>query len=388
MEDRRDTLRRMITSVVVSVLWGGFTMVAAQLPPEIMADRYLLQAEQAVRDQDFAAARAALESLQALQREHGLEPPPEHHYRYAQVWEATGQLQRAMEAAVRYLQLRGREAEHYTEALELMNRAEPPDAAGESRVFDGMRFVWVPGGEFPMGSDSPEADHGERPLRRVRMSRGFWLGKYEVTQEQWEAVMGSNPSHHTEANAKASIAAASIRPSDPKDRQGHRIETISACSPNCPVESVSWHDVQEFIRRLNARAGGNQYRLPTEAEWEYAARAGTSGDRSGNVDAIGWSEGNSGSRPHPVGQKAPNAWGLHDMLGNVWEWVQDCWNGDYLGAPTDGSAWESGDCSQRVLRGGSWGSDPRNLRAANRNRGAPGLRYDFLGFRVARTLTP
>ena len=114
------------------------------------------------------------------------------------------------------------------------------------------------------------------------------IGKYEVTQELWQAVMGSNPSHFNE------------------------------CGPDCPVEQVSWDDVQAFIAKLNAREGGQRYRLPTEAEWEYAARAGTSGDRYGNLDAIAWYVDNSRDRTHPVGQKAPNAWGLHDMLGNVW----------------------------------------------------------------------
>ena len=356
-------------------------VTAMQLPPEIQADRYLLQAEQAVRDQNFGAARAAMESLQALQGEHGLEPPPEDHYRYAQVWEAAGRPKRAMEAAVRYLQLRGREAEHYTEALELMNRVKPADAAGESRMFDGMEFVWVPAGEFLMGSDSSQADDDEQPVTRVRISRGFWLGKYEVTQEQWEAVMGSNPSYHTEANAKA-VA----QRNDPEDEDP--IEIPDVCSPNCPVERVSWHEVQDFIRRLNERAGENRYRLPSGAEWEYAARAGTSGDRYGNPDAIGWHRFNSRWRTHTVGKKAPNAWGLHDMLGNVWEWVQDCWNANYLGAPTDGSAWEIGDCSRRVLRGGSRYSPPGFLRAASRRGYSSGLRNDNFGFRVARTLTP
>ena len=124
---------------------------------------------------------------------------------------------------------------------------------------------------------------------------------------------------------------------------------------------MSWNDAQEFIGRLNARGGGNRYRLPSEAEWEYAARAGTTGDRYGSVDAIGWHNDNSGRRTHPVGQKAPNGWGLHDMLGNVWEWVEDCWHNGYGGAPTDGTAWTTGgDCNRRVLRGGSWELHPED----------------------------
>ena len=194
-----------------------------------------------------------------------------------------------------------------------------------------------------MGSRSAQADDDERPRTRVRISRGFYLGKYEVTQELWQAVTGTNPSR------------------------------FSGCG-RCPVEKVSWNDAQEFIRRLNARAGGTRYRLPTEAEWEYAARAGTVGDRYGNVDAIAWHEDNSGERTHPVGQKAPNAWGLHDMLGNVYEWVQDR-NGGYPGGlVTDPAGPSSG--SFRVYRGGSWIDGAGYCRASYRGiSGAPGRRY-------------
>ena len=235
-------------------------------------------------------------------------------------------------------------------ALELALRA------GESRVFDGMEFVWIPAGEFRMGSTSRLAEDDEQPVRQVRIRQGLWLGKQEVTQSEWQREMGSNPSRFDE------------------------------CGPTCPVERVSWNDAQEFIGRLNARGGGNRYRLPTEAEWEYAARAGTTGDRYGNVDAIGWYRDNSGRRTHPVGQKGPNGWGLHDMLGNVSEWVEDCWQHSYRGAPTDGTAWTTGgDCNRRVLRGGSWHDNPRFLRAANRFWGDGGLRDISVGFRVART---
>ena len=227
---------------------------------------------------------------------------------------------------------------------------------GETQVFDGMEFVWIPAGEFRMGSTSAEADDDEQPVRTVRIGEGFWLGKHEVTQSEWQREMGSNPSRFDE------------------------------CGPTCPVEQVSWDDAQEFIGRLNARGGGNRYRLPSEAEWEYAARAGTTGDRYGNVDAIGWYRDNSRSSPHPVGQKGPNGWGLHDMLGNVWEWVEDCWHDSYRGAPTDGTAWTTGGNCRRVLRGGSWDLNPRNLRAANRGRFGDGDRSNLVGFRVARTL--
>ena len=236
--------------------------------------------------------------------------------------------------------------------------------AGESRVFDGIEFVWIPPGEFRMGFTSRHAYSDEKPVTRVRISRGFWLGKYEVTQRQWQAVMGSNPSG------------------------------FKNCGGNCPVERVFWNDVQDFIRKLNRRSEVRRYRLPTEAEWEYAARAGTETDTyAGDItkptgkdpvlNRIAWYGGNSGDRTHPVGRKSPNAWGLHDMLGNVYEWVGD-WYGNYPGgAVTDpgGPRWGS----YRVGRGGSWFYGARFCRSAFRNRYSPGFRGDALGFRLVRT---
>ena len=236
----------------------------------------------------------------------------------------------------------------------------PASRAGDSQEFDGMEFVWIPAGEFRMGSTSRR---DEQPVRQVRIRQGLWLGKHEVTQAEWQRVMGSNPSRFDE------------------------------CGPTCPVERVSWNDAQEFIGRLNARGGGNRYRLPTEAEWEYAARAGTTteywwgneiGDNRANCDGCGsqWDDESTA----PVGLFAANAWGLHDVHGNVWEWVQDCMHNSYQGAPGDGSAWTSGgNCRRRVLRGGSWSYVPWNLRAANRLRRADGYRSNVVGFRVART---
>jgi len=211
-----------------------------------------------------------------------------------------------------------------------------------------MEFVRILPGEFQMGSEGGDDD--ERPLHLVRITSGFELGKYEVTQAQWEAVMGSNPSHF---------------------QGGDR-----------PVEQVSANDAQEFLRRLNARGDGRRYRLPTEAEWEYAARAGSREARYGNVDDIGWYSGNSGSQTHPVGQKQPNAWGLYDMLGNVLEWCQDRYGPYSAGAVTDPQGPRSGQ--YRVMRGGSWYVDARFLRAPDRFRVPPRNRNDIIGLRCVR----
>ena len=262
----------------------------AQLPPEIEADRFLLQLETAIQEQDFQGAKTTIDRILELQAEHDLELPEQFSFQYAQVLERLGLYDEAMETVTRYLTRVGRAGEFYREALALLNDAESAKAtaieaaaeaarrpAGETRVFDGMEFVWVPAGEFRMGSNSPSmlAYGGEMVVTQVRISRGFWLGKHEVTQAEWQGVMGSNPSNY------------------------------ERCGARCPVEDVSWNDAQEFIGRLNGRSGGNRYRLPTGAEWEYAARAGTTGDRYGDVDAIAWHRGNSvGDGPKPVGQKA------------------------------------------------------------------------------------
>ena len=230
-----------------------------------------------------------------------------------------------------------------------------------------LEMVRIGPGTFQMGSPPSEQGRNlnEGPVHEVTIRQGFYLGKYEVTQAQWEAVMGSNPSR------------------------------FSGCG-DCPVERVSWDDAQAFIRKLNEMEGENHYRLPSEAEWEYAARAGTT-TRYSWGDDIGRNRANcrgcgsqwDGKETAPVGSFPANAWGLHDMHGNVREWVQDCWNGSYQGAPVDGSAWESGICSGRVWRGGSWDYGPRFLRAANRSWHVPsGFRLFVYGFRIARTVTP
>jgi formylglycine-generating enzyme required for sulfatase activity len=219
----------------------------------------------------------------------------------------------------------------------------------------GMQFALIPAGEFQMGSTSGADD--ERPVHTVRLSKPFYLGIHEVTQGQWEAVMGNNPSQF----------------------KG---------DANRPVEMVSWEEVQQFIDKLNTREGGTQYRLPTEAEWEYAARAGSTtaysfGDDSSQLGKYAWFEGNAGKTTHPVGTLQPNAWGLYDMHGNVWEWVQD-WYGKYTAEPvTDPQGPASG--SLRVYRGGSWLIGARSCRSASRYNGAPGYRYVSLGFRLLRT---
>ena len=223
---------------------------------------------------------------------------------------------------------------------------------------DCPELVVIPAGRFMMGSN--DGDASEKPIHPVNIKQ-FAIGKTEVTQAQWQAVMGSNPSY------------------------------FKNCGSNCPVEQVSWNDVQQFIQKLNAKTG-QSYRLPSEAEWEYAARAGSQskysfGDSEDQLGQHAWYKSNSGNSTKPVAGKQANAFGLHDMYGNVWEWVEDCWHDNYSGAPTDGSAWTT-SCTEnrRVLRGGSWLYYPADLRSANRDWGTPDVRGGNSGFRLARTL--
>ena len=218
----------------------------------------------------------------------------------------------------------------------------------------GMRFEEIPAGEFIMGSESTEAGYYETPLTQVRITAEFEIGRHEVTQGQWKAVMGGNPSANDE------------------------------CGAHCPVENVSWDDAQEFVGRLNSIDDGYNYRLPTEAEWEFSARGGTTEDRYGPVDEIAWHSGNSGFDPHRVGLKTPNAFGLYDMLGNVSEWVQD-WRASYPGGSVSNPAGPDTG-SFRVHRGGDYWSSERYSRAPARSYRSPGTGSRYVGFRLARSL--
>ena len=232
--------------------------------------------------------------------------------------------------------------------------APPPTArsAGFSDPTTGMEFVNVPGGCFQMGDTFGDGDSDEKPMHEVCVS-DFAVGKYEVTQGEWRRIMGNNPSRY------------------------------NRCGDNCPVEQVSWDDAQEFIKKLNSQSG-RSYRLPTEAEWEYAARSGGRNEKysgGGNVDYLAWYGRNSGSKTRDVGQKQPNGLGIFDMSGNVYEWVLD-WKGKYPGdRQQDPQGPPNGD--SRVRRGGDWWIGSGGVRAANRVGGSPGSGSSYLGFRLA-----
>ena len=222
-------------------------------------------------------------------------------------------------------------------------------------------MVVVPAGSFMMGSD---AHDDEQPVHEVVIAAPLAVGRHEVAFSEFDACV--------------SDGGCSYSPDDEGWGRGDR-----------PVINVSWQDAREYVEWLGRETGGD-YRLLSESEWEYVARAGTTGKYHFG-SGISSSQANFGGnvgRTAPVGSYPANAFGLHDVHGNVWEWVEDCWNGSYLGAPSDGSAWTSGDCAFRVLRGGSWYYVPWSLRSAYRNWGRPDGRGFISGFRVARTLTP
>jgi formylglycine-generating enzyme required for sulfatase activity len=298
-----------------------------------------------------ALARAGLERLSdtVAAQQQALQEAAEKLATERAVFEAEQKLARERLAA---------EAAQKAAAAEAARRAAANFRPGQviKDCADCPEMVAIPGGSFVMGADK---NPDEKPPHPVTL-RSFLMGKTEVTQGQWKAVMGSNPSR------------------------------FNQCGDECPVEQVSWGDAQEFIVKLKHKTG-LVYRLPSEAEWEYAARAGsttewTPGNDESRLTDFAWFSANSRAKSQPVAQKRPNAFGLFDMHGNVWEWVEDCWHNNYSSAPRDGSAWVT-TCSSaaRVLRGGSWSIDPPLLRSANRNWNASDIRTSYNGLRLART---
>lgn len=232
-----------------------------------------------------------------------------------------------------------------------------PPAAQPGRNYiepiTSTEFVLVPKGCFEMGDISSDTEPDERPVHEVCLE-SFHIGKYEITQSQWQTIMGTNPSYFRQ------------------------------CGKSCPVENISWSDAGRFIKKLNSKTG-KTFRLPTEAEWEYAAKSGGRHKRySGTEDSIntfGWHEEISSGAPHPVGQKMPNLFGIHDMSGNVAEWVQD-WKGEYTAGPAKGPT-GPGNGKYKVFRGGSWLDDSSNLRTTYRSELDPKARTNSIGLRLA-----
>lgn len=376
------------------------TSLAAQLPPDVQADRLLLRAERQIGNGEYWPALASLDELLSLQAEHDLAIPESFWFNHAVASRGAGLYAQAAASATRYVESTGREGEHYLAALELLDAAEAAAEreaaearrlaarrereereaeerrarAGEmakvaaelDRLAPGMELVVIPAGSFRMGCVSGVGCYDdEYPVHQVTIPRPFAVSKHEVTHAQWDACVLAGGCGRRE------------------------VEQRRQRSSN-PV-GVSWDEAEEYVRWLSRETGG-EYRLLSESEWEYAARAGWStayswgneiGSGRANCQGCGgrWDGENSWA---PVGSFGPNAWGLYDMHGNSREWVQDCWSESYDGAPPDGSAWQSGDCSRRVVRSGNWALEPRHVRSAYRE----AFSSFHFGFRVARELTP
>ena len=274
--------------------------------------------------------------------------------------------------------------------VELAPEPEQPVTPRTSSSAAPAGFVRISAGSFQMGSPSSESGRDDDESRhRVTITRDFYLQAHEVTQGEWRSLMGNNPSN------------------------------FSSCGNNCPVEMVNWWEAVAYANALSRREGLQEcytlsgcgstdpgegmeclsvsfvgldcsgYRLPTEAEWEYSARAGTTtawycGSNESCVDGIAWYTGNAGSRTHPVGEMRPNDWGLYDMAGNVWEWVWDWYDSDYYSSSPSSDPTGPRTGQNRAVRGGGWGNYARNVRSANRALSRPGYRGSY-GFRLARS---
>ena len=360
----------------------------AELPPEIQVDRLLVQAERETVDGEHWSAVFTLERVLEVYEEHGLEIPVAFWFRQAGALQSAGLHERAIQASTRYLQEAGRDGGHYRAALKILDvaevdlaearraqararaaaeRAEREAVARAAAITASVpEMVVIPAGTFRMGCvQRGKCDKDEKPVREVRIAT-LALSKHEVTFAQWDICTEYGPCR---------------RVPDEGWGRGDR-----------PVVNVSWHDTQQYLPWLSGETG-ETYRLPSEAEWEYAARAGADTRYSWGND-IGRGRANCedcGSqwddrRTAPVGSFSANAFGLNDTHGNVWEWVQDCWNDNYRGAPSDGGAWTRGDCSKRLVRGGSWASSPKSVRVSYRGVSKADTADRVSGFRIARTL--
>ena len=404
--------------------------VAQGLSDDIRADQYRLEAERALAPPKPAPRRA----LAALEKYEGVAPERNWEFLYiygallVRFGETAAEVKKGHDLLEEQVMSR-REGEEYKEAFELMDEAEEKlkafkQVAAEAKRAEAERaeeakraaelerlvrkwpegkkfrdceecpeMVVVPAGTYRMGSPASEEgrDDNEGPVHRVTIAQPLAVGVYEVTRGEYARFVSATG--HATGNACWTLEDSTLRKwsgvnwRNPGQRAEH------------PVVCVSWADAQAYVRWLSEETGEG-YRLLSEAEWEYVARAGTTTAfhtgatiSTGQANYDGDSTYGSGRKGEyreqtvAVGSFPANGFGLHDVHGNVWEWTQDCWNAGYGGAPSDGRAWESGKCSWRVLRGGSWFSAPRDLRSAKRVGSASGGRSNNNGFRVARTLT-
>lgn len=344
----------------------------AEVPKSVRADILTLQAEQALKKNDHEGVLKAVQEIRDLRQP----VPAALLFLEAKSADAAGDPVRAVSALTAYFNAVARDDEHYREAVALMpqleakaadarhreeaRRAEATGGELDKAVAATLQsleesLVAIPAGSYRMGDINRTGSDLERPAHRVNVP-AFRLMKYEISFDQYDTF--------------ARMTGRTL-PEDWGWGRGKR-----------PVINTSWRDATAMAKWLSEKTG-KRWRLPTEAEWEYAARAGTTTDYPwGNK--FEKNRVNNGPTTDPVGSYAANAWGLHDMHGNAWEWMQDCWTPHYKGAPADGSAWTAGDCSSRVVRGGSWYYDASWLRSPYRGKVGAASRTVNIGFRLAR----
>ena len=358
----------LMMAVHVSVMSVVFAQ-EKELPPEIQVDILISAAKKDILAGKWKDAVQGLEKALKL----GVKLPGEFHFHYGKALFKTGKYDESLSSLTSYLTLVGKDGKYYEEAVTLVVDASNEQENAKLRSLDSEHqrteaageteddMVYIKGGCFDMGNifGDEEGEGGEKPVHTVCVG-DFYLGKTEVTQKQWVDIIGHNPS---------------------KFKSGDR-----------PVERVSWNSVQDFIKKLN-KATGMNYRLPTEAEWEYAARSGggrekwAGTDKESELDEYAWYYSNSArDGTHAVAGKEPNGLGLYDMMGNVWEWCSDLYDRDYYENSPAKNPEGPSDGSTRILRGGGWKSKPEHLRTVDRNDFVPtSKKFANIGFRLARS---
>jgi sulfatase modifying factor 1 len=358
-----------LLALMISTHGAGMTVVFAQdneLSPTIQVDILINSAKNDMAAERWEDAIKSFEKAMSL----GINLPGEFHFLYGKMLLKTGNYDDSLSGLSNYLTLVGREGKHFEDAITLIveaknkldeerlrSTASHRQLSKEAReTEDGM--VFVKGGCFDMGDIFGTGDSDEKPVHTVCVGN-FYLGKTEVTQKQWVDITGHNPSKFQ--------------------------------NKDCPVEKVSWHDVQGFIKKLNEKTDMN-YRLPTEAEWEYAARSGGRKEQwagANNEEKIGeysWYGHNAEGRAHAVAGKLPNGIGIYDMMGNVWEWCSDWYDEHYYGTHPSKDPQGHSEGLSRVLRGGGWRSKDKGLRITDRNNFDPASKkFSDIGFRLARS---
>jgi formylglycine-generating enzyme required for sulfatase activity len=444
--DKRRSRRAAATAaaIVLAAAALGVILYSTRPPPEPVpeplseAEALRIAAEARVRREEEARARLAAESPGAgsgknLEAKSAIEPVEETAAKARaekQTRRAAAEKAKALAAKSREEERRGAEqaqtqamvqAEERARAVAATAVKEAPRAVRRpGTVFqdcpDCPRMVVIPAGDFTMGSPASESGRAvdEGPQRQVSIAQPFALGRSEVTVAEFRRfVEESGYKTEAERDTRAQGCSGFVYADPAADNSGPQAVTswrspglAQAQIDSHPVLCVSWNDARAYAQWLS-RKTGKRYRLPAEAEWEYAARAGSTSARYWGEDADqacrfanvadqsrfqtwGFGQKHECTDGHyftaPAGGYAPNRFGLYDMLGNVWEWTEDCWNASYAGAPQDGIAWTAGDCAQRVCRGGSWSTAPRFARSATRHKNPTDYRDNLTGFRLARTL--